>query len=151
MLNQKETEILDQFLDQLTDTMYNNCCNDWDFPENWAPFDRQKFVREYHAWNGNPEEYNPQHLRLMDFQAVSFLRQRMKQRKHDYVIHIKNAKEEWVKNYLDGDEYETFFNAFKNKQGPFTIEFCFTGLGVAKTVYDRDGNLLANITEYDSW
>ena len=32
-----------------------------------------EFVRAYHDWNGDPEEFDPNHLHLPNFAVVEFL------------------------------------------------------------------------------
>lgn len=152
MLNQNELEILDQFLDELSDRFRNDGCNDWDFPKNWTEEEKRKFVKEFHAWNGDPEEYNPNFLVLMNFSALSMIRRRLKQKSHDYSIKVKNATDSWVKNYLDNpEEYQNFVQTCKERSGPFIIKFAHTGIGVAKKVFDEQGNSLADITDYEAW
>lgn len=50
-----------------------NRCNDWNFPKDWAHREKAEFCIAYHDWNGDPEEFNPEHLRLPDFAVAAFL------------------------------------------------------------------------------
>lgn len=42
----------------------------------------REFAKEYHDWNGDPEEYDPSRVVMMDFMVVGFI---------DYLL-IKNLK-----------------------------------------------------------
>ena len=53
----------------------SHCCNDVknSVYKDWTIEERQKFVKEYHDWNGDPEEYDTKFLHLPDFAIMSFL------------------------------------------------------------------------------
>lgn len=76
-LSKKELALIVQFLDQFADELGNNGCNDWDFPEDWTEKEQKTFVKQYHAWNGDPEEFDEEHLNLPDFAVVGFLKHKI--------------------------------------------------------------------------
>lgn len=153
MLNQKETELAKVFLREYADRLCDDGCNDWDFPEDWSMLERQNFVKQYYAWNGDPENYNPKHLNLPNFAAVSFLAYRMTQKNHDYLIKIKKNQisEKWVLGYLTEAQQEDLSKATENQNGTFHVCFSYSGIGVVVKVYNDDCNLLVDLTDYDSW
>ena len=57
----------------------NHVCNDWEFPADWSLEDRQDFVKAYHDYNGDPEEFDPNFLHLPDFAVLGFLSHLLKQ------------------------------------------------------------------------
>ena len=57
-MNEKEKLIASSMLDEYSDRLGNDGCNDWDFPPGWTMAEKQVFVKEYHEWNGDPEEYD---------------------------------------------------------------------------------------------
>ena len=74
-MNAKEKMLAVHFLTEYKSELAQNCCNDIDkklFSE-WTIEERQQLVKEYHEWNGYPEEYDPDHLNLPDFCLVSLL------------------------------------------------------------------------------
>ena len=64
-----------RFLEEVSDLYGYHSCNDVD--ENvwgsWTIDERKEFVKEYHEWNGDPEEYDPDWLRLPNFAIMGFL------------------------------------------------------------------------------
>ncbi len=77
-LNKKETMLAAVFLDQLSEKMGSSCCNDWEFPEDWSIDEKKLFVKEFHDWNGDPEEYDENCLSLPDFCVAGFLSEKLK-------------------------------------------------------------------------
>lgn len=73
----------DQFLEKNLSTLFywgaeryaRHGCNDLphDFWNGWTKSERQEFVKTYHKWNGDPEEYNPEFLELPDFAVMRFI------------------------------------------------------------------------------
>ena len=54
-------------------------CNDWDFPKDWTTQDKEAFVKAFHDWNGDPEEFNPQRLILGNSSVAGVLSAVLKQ------------------------------------------------------------------------
>ena len=50
-------------------------CNDVDEKvyKNWTLEERKEFVRDFHEWNGDPEEFEETFLHLADFAIMDFL------------------------------------------------------------------------------
>lgn len=76
-MNPKEKRLAANMLSDYSASLGNNGCNDWEFPEDWTTEEIQEFCKRYHAWNGDPEEYMPEHLHLPDFAVASFLAYQM--------------------------------------------------------------------------
>lgn len=75
MLNEKEKQLLANWLDKASDVYGNHVCNDveesvWD---GWTKEERYQFVKEYHEWNGDDDENNTEFLHLPDFAIMKFL------------------------------------------------------------------------------
>lgn len=56
----------------------NHGCNDWDFPADWTMDEQRAFVREYHEYNGDPQEYDPHFLHLSDSAVMGFLAHKLR-------------------------------------------------------------------------
>lgn len=72
-LNEKEIFLASDFLELLSEMMGDCACNDWEFPSNWSKDEKKEFVKGYHKWNGDPEEYNENYLSLPDFAVAGYL------------------------------------------------------------------------------
>jgi hypothetical protein len=75
MLNEKERQLAAHWLGEASDRYGNHGCNDveekiWD---GWTKEERKQFVKEYHEYNGDPEEFDPNFLHLPDFAIMGFL------------------------------------------------------------------------------
>jgi hypothetical protein len=69
----KELKLASAMLDDFSDKLASNCCNDWEFPEDWDEAERIGFVRGFHEWNGDPEEFDKDYLSLPDFSVAGYL------------------------------------------------------------------------------
>jgi len=74
-MTDKEKILASYFLNLASDEFGNHGCNDveqsvWN---NWTIEERQQFVKEFHEYNGDPEEYDPNFLYLPDFVLMGFL------------------------------------------------------------------------------
>lgn len=58
-LNKKEQEMFIELLDYLSDCVSRRGCNDYEMPNDFSKFELDKINREYHDFNGDPEEYDP--------------------------------------------------------------------------------------------
>jgi hypothetical protein len=72
-LTQKELEIVASLLEDHSDYLGNRCCNDYDWPCNWTDEEKTKFTKDYHDWNGDPEEYTKGDILNSDFSVAAFL------------------------------------------------------------------------------
>jgi hypothetical protein len=74
-MNKREKVLAARMLDMAGGEFGNRGCNDLDESvyEGWTKRQRQAFVKAYHEWNGDPEEYNPEWLDLPDFAIMGFL------------------------------------------------------------------------------
>lgn len=75
-MNSLETKLAKHFLNLAADEFANHGSNDFELKA-FIPklADRQRFVKEYHEWNGDPEEYDPKakYDYFPDFAIMSFL------------------------------------------------------------------------------
>lgn len=78
-MTNKEKRLLAYFLDDLSETLSNRGCNDVEDSVwlEWTEEERADFVKEYHEYNGDPEEFDPKHLHIPDFCIVSLLRKKL--------------------------------------------------------------------------
>lgn len=72
-MTNKELKLAGELLDKASDVYANYGCNDWEFPPDWTLEERRTFVKEYHDYNGSPDDYDPDDLWLGDFQVMAFL------------------------------------------------------------------------------
>jgi len=77
-MNKKECDLAASMLDMLNDILGNRCCNDFNFPESWNDEDKHKFVKAFHEYNGDPEEFDKDHLNLPDFCVAGLLSHKLK-------------------------------------------------------------------------
>lgn len=74
-MKNKEFSLAAKLLKMADEEFGNHGCNDVDesFWDGWTKEERQEFVKEFHEWNGDPEEYDPNFLHLPDFCLMGFL------------------------------------------------------------------------------
>ena len=70
----KEAKLAGKMLNELSDILGNRVCNDWEFPEDWTDKEKQTFLKGYHDYNGDPEEYDcTEEPRISDFMVADYL------------------------------------------------------------------------------
>ncbi len=151
MLKQKESILIQEFLKEYSSRLGNDGCNDWSFPNSWTVQEKEEFVKHYHAWNGDPEEYSPKRLVLPNFAVVGFLAHKMTKKELAYTIKIKNASEAsqpWVGGYLNNEQQNDLVMTAKNYVGPFWVHFVYTGMVMSIKVFDQKENQLLDLTDY---
>lgn len=57
-MNDKELKLTAEMLEEYAERLGNDCCNDYCFPDDWTKAERVQFVKEFHDWNGDPEEFD---------------------------------------------------------------------------------------------
>ena len=74
-ISKKELALAAKMLELASDQFSNHGCNDVDenVYDGWTLEERQQFVKEFHEWNGDPEEYEETFLHLGDSTIMSFL------------------------------------------------------------------------------
>lgn len=74
-MNKKELQLAAHFLNEASSQYANNGCNDVDESvwSRWTKEERQEFVKGFHEYNGDPEEYDPEYLHLPDFAIMGYL------------------------------------------------------------------------------
>lgn len=67
-MNDKEKSLAANLLNIASDEFGNHGCNDVSEQvfKDWSLNERQKFVKEFHEWNGDPDEYNENFLHIPD-------------------------------------------------------------------------------------
>ena len=75
-----EMKLAAEMLKIADDEFSNHGCNDVDDSvwDGWTIEERQQFVKEFHEWNGDPEEFDPNFLHLQDFCIMGFLAEKLK-------------------------------------------------------------------------
>lgn len=66
-------KLIVSMLEDYSDLLGRKACNNWSFPKDWTHREKAEFCIAYHDWNGDPEEFSPEHLHLPDFAVVDFL------------------------------------------------------------------------------
>lgn len=66
-MNKKYLLLASKMLSEYGDILGNQCCNDWNFPDDWSTEEKIEFMKLYHEYNGDPEEFSEDHLHLADF------------------------------------------------------------------------------------
>ena len=79
----KQFKLAADLLDIASEEFSNHVCNDIpdEIYRGWTIKERQSFVKEYHEWNGDPKEYDPDHIYLPDWAVMSFLAHKLKNQK----------------------------------------------------------------------
>ena len=79
-MTKKEAILTSKILEEASDLFAGRMCNDVDdsFYDGWTLEERRIFIKEYHEWNGDPEEYDENFLHLPDFAIMSFLAYKIK-------------------------------------------------------------------------
>lgn len=74
-MTKREKLLTAKMLDLADEEFGNHGCNDVDEDvwDGWTIGQRRKFMKEFHYWNGDPEEYDKDSLDLPDFCLMSFL------------------------------------------------------------------------------
>ena len=74
-ISKKELALAAKMLELASDQFSNHGCNDVDgnVYDGWTLEERQQFVKDFHEWNGDPEEYEETFLHLGDSTIMSFL------------------------------------------------------------------------------
>ena len=75
IMNTKEKQLAAKMLEMASDEFSNHGCNDIEDSvyEGWTLEERQQFVKEFHEWNGDPENFDKDWLHLGDSTIMSFL------------------------------------------------------------------------------
>jgi len=72
-MNHKELTLAAEFLEQHSDDLSDNGCNDWKYPDDWTEQEKIDFCREYYEWRRGEEYFNRSDLSLPDFAVAEFL------------------------------------------------------------------------------
>jgi len=79
-ISKKELALASKMLELASEEFSNHGCNDVDEDvyDGWTLEERQKFVKEFHEWNGDPEEFDKTFLQLGDSTIMIFLAAKLK-------------------------------------------------------------------------
>ena len=85
-MNPKEIKLAKHFFRMAIDEFDNHGCNDVNerVYEGWTIEERRKFVKEFHEYNGDPEEYNENFLYLGDTSIMGLLLHKITTEKEVY-------------------------------------------------------------------
>lgn len=95
-MNHKELILAAEFLEQHSDDLSDNGCNDWEYPDDWTEQEKIDFCRKYHSFNKSPEDFDPDDLTLPDFAVASFLA-------HKLTLQAEHEKKMDEVDYQSGD------------------------------------------------
>ena len=74
-MDDKIRELANKLLCAVAEDMSNNTCND--LPrgtfKGWTSEEKNSFMKEFHKWSGDPEEYKPGRMDIMDYEAVKYI------------------------------------------------------------------------------
>jgi hypothetical protein len=81
-MTENEIKLASYFLELASEEFGNHGCNDVDESvfESWSLDERRNFVKEFHEYNGDPNEYDENFLHLPDFCIMSFLAHKIKEK-----------------------------------------------------------------------
>lgn len=127
-MNSKERKLAMEMLEHAAEDFSTHGCND--VPElyfrGWTLEERRKFVKEFHDYNGDPEEYDENFLHLQDFCIMSFLAHKLKNdanklkntvfQEHDVVV--ANSKLPTVLTGTPGTVVHIY-----TEESPYEVEF----------------------------
>lgn len=94
-MNAKEKEVAKIILEMAMDELGNNGCNDVDesIYKDWTKEERIEFMKKFHEWNGDPEEFDERMLHIPDYALVGFLTDRLlSSEEYDSMIKEINAR-----------------------------------------------------------
>lgn len=78
MIKPHEIELIIDLLELAADRYSNDGCNDHDYPESWTEDDKIQFAKDYHDWNGDPEEFNEKWLIHENWIMMQLLAEKLK-------------------------------------------------------------------------
>jgi hypothetical protein len=76
-MTEKEQKLAAMMLRDYAEIIGNRCCNDFYFPAGWDTSEMTAFVKQYHEYNGDPEEYEIGNTRISDFCAAALLAKKL--------------------------------------------------------------------------
>ena len=78
-MNKKELKLVADLLYMASAEFCNHGCNDLpeEFWKGWSKEEKQGLVKQYHEYNGDLEDYNPEYLELQDWALMDLLRDKI--------------------------------------------------------------------------
>lgn len=79
-LSKKERSLVCDLLQMASNEFANHGCNDVDKDtwEEWTIEERKDFVKSYYEFNGEPHEFDENHLELTDWELINFMIHKLK-------------------------------------------------------------------------
>lgn len=77
-MNKKWLKLASDMLEQYSDKLATNVCNDWNFPKDWKKADKQQLVKSMNEDNNTAHEYDPDYLDVPDWWVATFLSNELK-------------------------------------------------------------------------
>lgn len=125
-MTNNELKLASLLLDKASKEFGRHGCNDVDknFYSGWSIEERKKFVKEYHDYNGDPEEYDENFLHIPDFALMGYLSHKLgnitELRKHklkqinmkDNISNLMDCLNEWLRIYIFVEQLEIDENIF---------------------------------------
>lgn len=79
MMDPKWLRLAGVLLDLAHNQFSRHICNDFTFPKDWTKKDKQAIVKAMYEDNGDPENYDPDHLSPPDWWLMTFLAAKLKE------------------------------------------------------------------------
>jgi len=77
-MTNNEKKLASKMLELLSDILGKRGCNDFEFPESWSEDEVKSFVKDFHEWNGDPEEFSEDRLYIQDYSVAGLLSEKLK-------------------------------------------------------------------------
>lgn len=77
-MNANEQILASKMLEEFSDILAGRGCNDFNFPDSWTEEEKEVFVRDFHVWNGDPEEFDKDNWYISNFCVAMFLSEKLK-------------------------------------------------------------------------
>jgi hypothetical protein len=78
-MTQKEKILISILLDLASDEFATHGCNDLDdaFWAGWTKEERQELMKDFHKYNGDPENYDPEFLHVGDSSLMGYFSKKL--------------------------------------------------------------------------
>jgi hypothetical protein len=79
-MNKKEKELAAKMLDLASEQFSNHGCDEVEESvyDGWTREERLQFVKEFHEWNGDPEEFSEDMLHLGDSTLMAYFASKLR-------------------------------------------------------------------------
>lgn len=127
-MNTKEKKLASVLLDMASSEFGHHGCNDVDekIYEGWSIEERRALVKAFHEYNGDPQEYDENHLHIPDFALMGFFSDKLEKENQidvdlptDYITVDRMASSSLLRDYLLPDDKNI---VLKNSNGSVNEE-----------------------------